>query len=114
MTRARTPKVIDQAGQADQAGREVDRVEALQAEVLADKEGPVLVELVPGTSVRVLPPRMWRISSLTAMRGGDFEGWAKKALASTADFDTFMDVDPTLEQVEQFMKNLNNVSAEGK
>jgi hypothetical protein len=104
---SRAAKVIDQDG------GEVDRIAALQTEVLDDIDGPVLVELVPGQSVRVLPPKMWRVSSLSAMRAGDFEGWAAKALASTDDFEVFMDVDPTLEQVEQFMKNLNAASGEG-
>lgn len=105
MTRA--AKVIDENG------AQVDRIAALQAEVLDDLDGPLLVELVPGQSVRVLPPKMWRVSSLSAMRVGDFDTWAKKALASEEDYEVFMDVDPTLEQVETFMKNLNEVSGEG-
>jgi hypothetical protein len=94
-------------------GAQVDRIAALQAEVLDDIDGPLLVELVPGQSVRVLPPKMWRVSSLSAMRAGDFDNWAKKALASEEDYEVFMDVDPTLEQVERFMKNLNEVTGEG-
>lgn len=109
MTRAaRGAKVIDEDGAT------VDRIAALQAEVLDDPDGPLFVELIPGTHVRVLPPRMWRVSSLSAMRAGDFDTWAKKALASTEDYEVFMDVDPTLEQVETFMKNLNEESSEGK
>jgi hypothetical protein len=104
----RAPKVIDESG------TQVDRIAALQKEALEDTEGPVLVELVPGTSVRVLPPKMWRVSALSGIRNGDFEAWAKKALASTEDFAVFMDVDPTLEQLETFMKNLNEAAPVGK
>lgn len=102
----RAPKVIDESGTA------VDRIAALQteAETVEDQDGPILVELVPGTHVRVLPPKMWRVSALSGIRQGDFEAWAKKALASTADFEVFMDVDPTLEQIESFMKRLNEAT----
>lgn len=87
-----------------------NKLEAIQSEVLADAAGPLLVQLVPGTSVRVLPPRMWRVSSLKALKGGDFDEWAKKALASTEDYETFCRIDPTLEQVETFMKAMNEAA----
>jgi hypothetical protein len=88
-------------------------IRAMQTEVLSDTSGPLLVELVPGVEVRVLPPRMWRVSAISAMQEGDFLGWAKKALASTDDYDIFVDTDPTLEQVEAFMQRTSEVSTEG-
>lgn len=105
MTRA--AKVITEEGEP------VDKLAVAQSEVLDDPDGIRLVELIPGTTVRVLPPRMWRVSSLTAMRQGDFDKWASKALASTEDYEIFMDVDPTLDQIEGFMKRLNEESGEG-
>lgn len=88
-------------------------LQALQDEVNEPAGGPLNIELVVGVTVRILPPKMWRLSALTAMQEGDFLGWAKKALASTEDYATFIDVDPTLEQIEAFMTRVREVSQEG-
>jgi hypothetical protein len=101
------PKVITEDGES------VDKLAAVQDEAVDDLDGIRVIELVPGTSVRVLPPRMWRVSGLKGMRQADFEMWAKKCLASSEDYEIFMDVDPTLEQIEAFMKRLNEESGEG-
>ena len=101
------PKVITEDGE------DVDKLALVQNEALEDVDGIRVIELAPGASVRVLPPRMWRVSALKAMRSADFDEWAKKCLGSTEDYEVFCDVDPTLEQVEQFMKRLNEESGEG-
>ena len=88
-------------------------LEALQSEILADAtSGPVLVELVPGTSVRVLPARMWRLSGYSAIKEGDFLTWAKKCLASTEDYDAFVDADPTFEQINRFFERFGETTGE--
>jgi hypothetical protein len=101
------PKVITEDGEP------VGKLAALQAEVVDDIDGVRIIELVPGTSVRVRPPRMWRVSALKAMRQADFDTWAKTSLASAEDYAVFCDVDPTLEEVQTFMKALNEESGEG-
>lgn len=84
----------------------------VQTEVL-ERDAPLRLEIVPGVTVAVKPPRQWRLSALTAIRDGDFEAFAKKAMASTGDYETFMDADPTIEQVETFMTALGEASTEG-
>ena len=74
---------------------------------------PFSIELVPGTTVRVLPARMWRISALAALKEGDFDTWAKKSLATIADYDQFTAADPTLEDFEKFMKRLGEATDPG-
>ncbi len=100
-------KIINEDGEA------VDKLAVVQNEAVDDLEGIRVIELVPGTSVRVLPPRMWRVSGLKGMRQADFDTWAKKCLASAEDYEIFTDVDPTLEEIEAFMKRLNEESGEG-
>lgn len=101
------PKIINEDGET------VDKLAEMQNEVLSDPDGILLVELVPGVSVRVMPPKMWRVSALKAMRTADFDTWAAKSLASVEDYETFCDVDPRLDEIEPFMKRLNEAAGEG-
>ncbi len=91
------------------------KIEALQSEILADAtSGPVLVELIPGeVSVRVLPARMWRLSGYSAIKDGDFLKWAEKCLASVADYEAFVEADPTFEQINQFFTRFGESTGEG-
>ena len=54
------------------------------------------------TEVYVLPRNRWRSSALTALNQGRFDEWAESCLAREIDVDAWMDVDPTIEQVEDF------------
>lgn len=88
-------------------------IEALRSEVLADAtSGPVLVELTPEVSVRVLPARMWRLSGYAAIKEGDFLTWAQKCLASTDDYDAFIEADPTFEQINRFFERFGSATGE--
>ncbi len=87
-------------------------VRAINAEAINIPD-PITVEITPGVEVRVLPTKQWRLSALDALQEGNFKGWAAKALASTEDYDTFMDADPTLAEVESFMQRLGEESTVG-
>lgn len=89
------------------------KIEALQSEILADAtSGPILVELTPEVSVRVLPARMWRLSGYAAIKEGDFLTWAAKCLASMDDYEAFIDADPTFEQINRFFERFGSATGE--
>ncbi len=92
---------------------EKTKLAALQSEILADAtSGPVLVELTPEVSVRVLPARMWRLSGYSAIKEGDFLTWAQKCLASEGDTEAFIDADPTFEQINRFFERFGESTGE--
>lgn len=89
-------------------------IEALQSEILADAtSGPVAVQLMAGVTVRVLPARMWRLSGYSAIKQGDFLTWAQKCLASDADYEAFVEADPTFEQINKFFERFGEATGEG-
>jgi hypothetical protein len=95
------------------APEKTGNIEALQSEILADAtSGPVLVELTPEVSVRVLPARMWRLSGYSAIKEGDFLTWAAKCLASMEDYEAFIDADPTFEQINRFFERFGSATGE--
>lgn len=59
-----------------------------------------------GQTVYCPPTKRWRASALHALREGDFETWAKITLDDD-DWSTWQDVDPTLEQIEDFFTSVN-------
>jgi hypothetical protein len=59
-----------------------------------------------GRTIYVPPTKKWRASALHALREGDFDTWAQTTLADD-DWDIWIDVDPTLEQVEAFFASVN-------
>ncbi len=89
------------------------KLATLQSEILADAtSGPVLVELTPEVSVRVLPARMWRLSGYAAIKEGDFLTWAQRCLASEEDTEAFIDADPTFEQINRFFERFGESTGE--
>jgi hypothetical protein len=92
---------------------EKTKLASLQSEILADAtSGPVLVELTPEVSVRVLPARMWRLSGYAAIKEGDFLTWAQRCLASAEDTEAFIDADPTFEQINRFFERFGESTGE--
>lgn len=102
MTAARAPRKL-----APTAGGRLEPVEDLEAEVDAEQDPadvtvPVLLD---GETVEVLPVRQWRSSATRALREGDFDSWAEKCLAGDSYEKVWQEIDPTIEQVEQFFVN---------
>lgn len=92
-------------------------VRAVQMEALADVDQPAKITLtgVDGpVEIAVKAPRRWRLSALDALTDGDFKTWAKGALASETDVDNFFTADPEIADLEEFMKQLNEATSEGK
>jgi hypothetical protein len=54
-----------------------------------------------GKDIHVPPTVEWRSSALKALHTGDYETWAERTL-SEQDYNTWMDVDPTLGEVQRF------------
>lgn len=102
MTAARAPRKLVPA-----SGGRLEPVEDLEAEVDAEQDPvdatvPVLLD---GETVQVLPVRQWRSSATRALREGDFDSWAEKCLTDDSYKTVWQDIDPTIEQVEQFFVN---------
>jgi hypothetical protein len=88
-------------------------VRAIQAEALSDVEAPVVLDLVPGVEIRILPIRQWRLSAIQHINTGEYLEWAKKVCASTEDYETFVDCDPTLAELEDFSRRLGEATEVG-
>lgn len=89
----------------------VKEMRALDDATKGKNAGDVLhVELIPGVSVGVLPPKMWRLSSFRKMRAGDLDGWAGDCLASAEDVAVLVATDPTMEQFEAFTLAVNEAA----
>lgn len=85
-------------------------IRAVQAEALSGEDAPIVIDLVPGVEIRVLPIRKWRLSALEHLTNGEYLKWASKICASVDDYDTFVDADPTLEDLESFSERLGEKS----
>jgi hypothetical protein len=53
-----------------------------------------------GETVYVKPRERWRSSALSALNRGDFDGWAESCLARDADVELWLELDPTIEDIE--------------
>jgi hypothetical protein len=87
----------------------VSATEAIEAEVAAGDES-VAVDLA-GETLYVKPVRQWRSSALRALRDGDFEAWAETSLDEES-AEAWVDIDPTVEQVEQFFTDWGKLSGQ--
>lgn len=99
--------------------RHVDRYEDNGDEELDDRddgrvvtpaEREVTGELVQGElagrPIYIPPVKKWRASALHALREGDFETWAEVTF-SEDDYDLWVEIDPTMEEIEAFFKTVN-------
>jgi hypothetical protein len=74
----------------------------------AEKEvrGELIQGNLAGKTVYVRPVKQWRASALHALREGDLMGWAEATL-SDDDWDVWLEVDPTIEEIEGFFASIN-------
>lgn len=77
-----------------------ENLDAVEAEAVAD-DGSVTVTLADTAEIRVKPVKEWRASGIRAMREGDFDTWAEKALDADS-YEAWTEVDPTMQEVEDF------------
>jgi hypothetical protein len=75
-------------------------------------DGPVEVELA-GRTLQVMPVKKWRASGLRALRENDIDLWAEKCLAPGS-YAVWQDIDPDLEQCEEFFATWTEVSGESR
>lgn len=67
--------------------------------------GELIQGELAGKTVYVPPVKKWRASALSALREGDFNKWAENTLPDD-DFDIWDEIDPTLEQIEDFFESI--------
>lgn len=74
----------------------------------AEKEvrGELIQGDLAGKTVYVKPVKQWRASALHALREGDLMGWAEATLTDD-DWDTWLEVDPTVEEIQAFFASID-------
>lgn len=82
--------------------REVDNEPAVKHEAT----GELVQGKLAGRTIYVPPVKQWRASALHALREGDFETWAETTF-SDDDFDVWAEVDPTMQEIEDFFATIN-------
>jgi hypothetical protein len=89
----------------------VEAVQALETEAAMDPDGNVTVQLA-GKPVRVKPVKQWRASGIRAMREGDFDSWAEKALAGDDYEKVWKVIDPTMDDVQAFFVDWKSITGQ--
>ena len=88
-------------------------LEALEGDVVAS-DGSVLVTLdteAGSADLHVKPVKKWKGSGIRAMREGDFDTWAEKALAPGS-YAEWSRLDPDMEEIEVFFTAWNAASGQ--
>jgi hypothetical protein len=86
-------------------GGRLTPVEAAQVEAEDDttEDGATAVTLA-GEQIRIKPSGQWRSSAIRALSGGNFDAWAESSLADDDSWETWQDIDPTIDQVETMLR----------
>ncbi len=71
-----------------------------------EAKGEFVQGMLVGRPVLVPPTKKWRMSALSALRDGDIDGWAKETLTDDG-WEVWVEVNPTVEEVEKFFADLN-------
>jgi hypothetical protein len=88
---------------------EIDQSEAMIAEVDSEEfNGEIRVPFA-GATLSIPPQGRWRLSATNALRTGDFTTWAH-AVMSADDAATFIGLDPTLDEVNEFFAELGRIT----
>lgn len=87
-------------------------LDKLEAEATTPDDGSVEVALA-GRELRVLPVKKWKASGLRALRENDIDLWAEKCL-DPASYAVWRDIDPDLEQCEEFFTAWSEASGESR
>jgi len=88
-------------------------LEALEGDVV-NSDGSVLVALdteAGSADLQVKPVRKWKGSGIRAMREGDFDTWAEKALTAES-YAEWKRLDPDMEEIEVFFTEWNKASGQ--
>jgi hypothetical protein len=89
----------------------VSALEAVAAE--AANQGPIRIQLGddPKNTVLVLPTGKWRASAFEDIAAGRYGDWARKC-SDAKGHQTWLDVDPTIDEVKQFFADWKEESGQ--
>lgn len=92
----------------DNGDEELDDLEDDRNASPAEREvtGELVQGELAGRPIYIPPVKKWRASALHALREGDFETWAEVTF-SEDDYDLWVEIDPTMEEIEAFFKTVN-------
>lgn len=102
---ARTPREL-----APDVREPDDDVTAAEAQELEATGRHITVELC-GEPVRAVPNGAWPVSAQRRLREGDLDGFMATVLHED-DYDLYEELDPTLDEFNQFVEDVSDLSGE--
>lgn len=102
---ARTPREL-----APDVREPDDDVTAAEAQELEATGRHITVDLC-GEPVRVVPGGAWPVSAQRKLREGDLDGFMASVLQED-DYDLYVEMDPTLDEFNQFVEDAQELSGE--
>lgn len=73
--------------------------------------GHYIASMLAGKDVECVPSGAWRQSTMRKLRTGDIDGFMEDVL-SPASYDTYLDLDPTNDEVSEFANAVGEASGE--
>jgi len=115
------PVTLDRPGpahavvEAPPAVSEAARAQEIEAATPDGYVSTVMTATVDGVDVEAdvvaLMPGRWKASAMRVLRGGDMDAFMSVILTEDG-YDTYLELDPTQDQITEFMADLSKVSGE--
>lgn len=79
----------------------------------AEATGRHITVALCGEPMRVVPAGAWPVSAQRRLREGDFDGYMAAVLHKD-DYELYEELDPTLDEINQFIEDAGNLSGESQ
>lgn len=109
---ARPPRTPREPAPIDREVDDYDDVSAADAQELEATGRHITVALC-GEPMRVVPAGAWPVSAQRRLREGDFDGYMAAVLHED-DYGLYEEIDPTLDEINQFIEDAGNLSGESQ
>lgn len=109
---ARSPRELAPTVRDVEVDDDYDEVTDAEAQEMEATGRHITVALC-GEPMRVVPAGAWPVSAQRALRQGDFDGFMSVALHED-DYDLYEELDPTLDEINQFIEDAGNLSGESQ
>lgn len=107
---ARSPRELAPAERDD--FEDEGEVSAADAQEMEATGRHITVSLA-GEAMRVVPAGAWPVSAQRALREGDFDKFMSTVLHEE-DYDLYEEIDPTLDEINQFIEDAGELSGESQ
>lgn len=106
---SRAPRELAPSVREDVIDDDLDAADAQEAEAT----GRHITVALCGEPMRVVPAGAWPVSTQRALRQGDFDTYMALVLHED-DYDLYEELDPTLDEINQFIEDAGNLSGESQ